>query len=232
MGRYTNSYGQFLERLGEVHILRKSAAKKERENAIRHAKEIRALCRASVVLLSSHVEAFIKELGETALEAFFDKRISRSNVSAAIFYNISKDVIAELSASSESDKIAEKMFEFLDLDLGFWSKVGPFPNQIPSDRFNKGFASPAFKKVVTYFGRFGYRDFKRDFDKKLSSESPLTINALDHMVAVRNNIAHGDESATKTPSEVEIMIKIVSLFCRSTDDVFSSWCKKNHCSIR
>ena len=232
MGRYTNSYGQFLERLDEVHILRKSAARKERENAIHHGKEIRALCRASVVLLSSHVEAFIKELGEIALEAFFDKKISRSTVSSAIFYHISKDLIADIAASSEPKKVAEKMFEFLDLDLVFWSKEGPFPDQIPSDRFNKGFASPAFSKVVKYFGRFGYGDFKSDFQKKLSSNSQLAINALDHMVAVRNNIAHGDESATKTPSEVEIMIKIVSLFCRSTDDVFSGWCRKNHCSIR
>jgi hypothetical protein len=232
MGRYTISYGQFLERLDEVHILRKSAANKERENAIKHGKEIRALCRASVVLLSSHVEAYIKELGETALGAFFSKRISRENLPSSIFYFISKDVVSEISTSSEPDKIGEKIFEFLELDLVFWSKEGPFPNQIPSERFNKGFSNPAFGKVSKYFGRFGYREYRHDFNRRLTSDSLHTIHTLDHMVDVRNNISHGDESATKTPSEVVAMVKTVTLFCRTTDDAFSDWCKKNHCSIR
>ena len=232
MSRYTNSYGQFLARVGEVHILRRAAAQKERDDPILHGKEISALCRASVVLLSSHVEAFVKELGETALDAFYSKKVSRAKVSSSVFYNISKDVIDEMSKLTESDKIAQKLFDFLEVDLGFWSKDGPFPSQIPSDRFNKGFSSPAFSKIGKYFGRFGYRDFKRDIGRKLAAQSQQTINTLDHMVDVRNNIAHGDESATKTPSEVDGMISTIALFCRSTDDVFADWCKGNYCSIR
>lgn len=232
MGRYTFSYGQFLERLDEVHILGKSAAKKERENAIQHRKEIRALCRASVVLLSSHVEAYIKELGETALAAFFNKKISRANLPSSIFYNISKDVVSEISASNEPDRIADKIFEFLEFDVVFWSKEGPFPSEIPSERFNQGFANPAFRKVSKYFGRFGYREFRHDINKRLTSDSLHTIHTLDHMVDLRNNISHGDESATKTPSEVIAMTKTITLFCRTTDDAFSDWCKRKHCSIR
>ena len=67
MSRYTPVYSSFCTRLDEVETLRQFALIREREDPIGLRREINALCRGSVVLLSSHVEAYIKELGELAV---------------------------------------------------------------------------------------------------------------------------------------------------------------------
>ncbi|MFN3349620.1 MAE_28990/MAE_18760 family HEPN-like nuclease [Pseudorhodoplanes sp.] len=232
MPRYTSSYSSFLSRLDEVNVLRRSAAKKERTNAIQQRAEIDALCRGAIVLLSSHVEAYIKELGEIALQAFFDRAIQRNTLSLRTFYHISKDIIDEVKDTSDHGKIAEKMFRFIDSDAHYWSKSGPFQSPVPSARFNKGFSNPKFDKVSAYFNRFGYDKYRADFYSALRSKAQPTQNMLDHLVDIRNSIAHGDPSATKTPGDLRDMVDTVSQFCRVTDQVFGSWCRRNFCAIR
>jgi hypothetical protein len=232
MPRYTSAYSSFITRLSEVNLLCRAAIGKEKMDAIAHRKEIDALCRGAIVLLCSHVEAYIKELGEVTLDRLHSSRTDRSVVSQRVFYNISKDVISEIKDTSDHDLIAEKIFGFSQSDLSFWSKTGPFPIQIPAERFNKGFSNPGFDKIKGYFHRFGYEEFRKDFYRKLKAKGTVTHNMVDHMVSTRNNIAHGDPSATKTPSDILDMISIVKLFCRTTDDVFCGWCRSKLCKLR
>lgn len=195
-------------------------------------KEINALCRASVVLLSAHLEAFIKELGEVALDALHRKKVSRADLNSALFYHLSKDMIDEVADTIEPNKIAEKLFEFMASDLPLWSRTGPFPQPVPTDRFNKGFSNPAFKKVRAYFKRFGYSEYKRDLARLLKADYAATENMVDHLVDMRNKIAHGDNMATKTPQEVTVMIAIIRRYGMATDSVFAEWCKQTICNIR
>ena len=232
MARYTSSYGSFVARLGEVELLRRDAEKKERDDPVNKRDEINALCRGSIVLLSSHVEAYVKEVGELALGYFYIKSVSRAGFSSRFFYHISKDLLDQIKDTSDHDKIAEKVFSFLESDYEFWSKTGSFVKQVPSDRFNQGFSNPAFKKVNSYFRRFGYDNFKNDFYRKLRADAAITENMLDYLVDTRNNIAHGDPSATKTPADLKDMIVIITRFCRVADEIFGDWCKTNFCSIR
>jgi len=232
MARYSDAYRAFTSRLGEVHLLRTKAEQQERHDPIGNADEINALCRGSIVLLCSHVEAYIKELGELTLDRFYKNGITRDSLSERLFYHISKDVVDEIKDTSGSDAIAKKLFVFVNNDSEFWSKNGPFPKQIPSERFNKGFSNPAFKKVRGYLARFGYDKFKNDLDVKLGAKAQPTINMLNHLVTTRNNIAHGDPTATKTPQDLKDMINVVVLFCRTTDQVFGDWCRDQYCAIR
>ena len=123
MTRYTSTYSSFVARLGEVELLRRDAQKKERVDPVSKSDEINALCRGSVVLLSSHVEAYIKDLGELALEAFYNKSVNRSKFSARFFYHISKDMLDEIQDTSDPEKIATKVFSFLGSDFDYWSKT-------------------------------------------------------------------------------------------------------------
>lgn len=194
MTRYTSSYGSFVARLDEVELLQRDAEKKERVDPVSKGDEINALCRGSVVLLSSHVEAYVKEVGELALGSFYTKCVTRSGFSSRFFYHISKDILNELKNTSDHDKIADKVFSFLESDLDFWSKTGPFMTPISSDRFNMGFSNPGFNKVKSYFYRFGYDNFRDDFENRIPTEAISTINMLNHLVDTRNSIAHGDLS--------------------------------------
>lgn len=232
MARFTLAYGAFIARLEEVELLRGLAGKKEKANAVDNRDEVNALCRGAVVLMSSHVEAFIKELGENALESFVANSVSRDKFPHKMFYHISKDVIDEIVDTRDPEAIGEKVFSFIQADVEYWSKAGAFPRAVPVERFNKGFANPAFEKTKSYLGRFGYQNFRHDLNVLLKARALPVINMLDHLVDTRNNIAHGDPAATKTPGEIREMANYITEFCRATDIVFANWCKEQFCTIR
>ena len=232
MARFTPAYSHLIVRLAEVEMLNRLATSYERKDAVNHRKEINALARGAVVLLCSHVEAYIRELGEIALDSMYEKNISRSNLASRVYHHISKDLLDEVRSTHDPGRVADKIFEFIDSDLKYWSKSGPFPAPVPTDRFSRGFGSPAFNKIRKYFNRFGYDDYQRDLVVCLRANFQQTITMVDHLVDTRNKIAHGDLDASKTPSEIEDFVSITKSFCRSTDGVFATWWKKSFCAIR
>lgn len=219
-------------RLSEVEIIRRLAASYERKNAIAQAKQINALTRGAVVLLCSHLEAYIRQLGEVALDSITEKAIPRTKLASCFYYHISKDLLEEIRSTRDPDKAAERVFAFIDRDLEYWSKDGPFPGPVPVERFNRGFGSPTFEKIVTYFNRFGYQDYRRDLTTCLRARFQPTVTMVDHLVMTRHKIAHGDYAMSKTPREVKDLATITQSFCRSTDAVFATWWRRNFCSIR
>jgi len=232
MARYTPAYSSFVSRLTEVDDLRKTAVAREREDAVRHRNHISALCRGSIVLLSAHLEAYIRELGETALEAIVVKRVDRSRLAPRFFYHISKRILEEIKDTSDNDKIAAKVFDFLATESDFWERTGAFAVSVPAVAFSKGFSNPAYGKICSYLNRFGCDTYRHELAGTLQAEYLPATNMVNHLVDMRNKIAHGDPIASQTPSELEEMISIIKLFCGATDSVFGSWCKANLCAIR
>jgi hypothetical protein len=232
MARYTPAYSSFVSRLKEVDLLRRFAATKEKTDPVKLRHEINAFCRGAVVLLSAHLEAFIRELGEIALTNLHLKAVPRNGLASQFFYHISKDIISDVKDTSDQGKIVEKLFLFIQSDLAYWDRTGPFPNPLPLDRFNRGFSNPAFDKIRAYFNRFGYSDYRKDLAAVLKADLIVTTNMIDHLVDTRNKIAHGDIGTTKTPKDLEEMVVITRNYCAATDAVFASWCKNNLCAIR
>ena len=232
MAQYTTAYSSLILQLDEVETLRRMASEKAKAEPISKAGEINALCRSAVVLLSAHLEAYVRELGEVALDSIYAKSVHRDSISPRFYYHLSKDVLAEVRDTADHDRLAEKVFGFIDRDLSAWSRTGPFPDPLPSERFNQGFANPSFGKVKAYLNRFGCSRYQQGLAAALQADYQPTINMIDHLVDTRNKIAHGDPTATKTPAEVQAMTETVRLFCRTTDQVFASWCKNELCAIR
>lgn len=232
MARFTSAFSSFSNGIQEINLLISSAAQKERKDPVRYYSEIRALCRGAIVLLTAHIEAYVKEVGEITLDAIHTKRVERAYLHPRLYYHISKNAIDEIQDTSDSEKIAEKIFSFINNDSQYWSRSGPFPIPIDSDRFNKGFSNPAFEKVAAYLGRFGHKTYKNELAKSLKANYAPTINTINHLVDTRNKIAHGDPNVTETPLDLKGIVKTAQLFCRTTDSVFASWCSKNICKIR
>src|SRR5438270_12233690 len=120
MPRYTVAYSSFLTRLSEVETLRSLAAAQERADPIRFSASINALCRGTIVLLSSHVEGFIKELGELTLERVHLRGVARAQMVPQFFYHLSKDKLNELRDASQPETIATRVFEIVARDLDLW----------------------------------------------------------------------------------------------------------------
>ena len=232
MARYTTAYSSFSAQLREVELLCARAAEIEKLDPIRRRAEINALCRAAIVLLCARVEAYIKELGRNVLLNLHTRRVHRSRVAEQFFYHVSKDALEEIRDTNDPAKIANKVFQFIQSDGEMWSLIGPFVQPLPSEQFNKGFSNPKIEKVCAYFNRFGYESHKRDLANALRVQYPVTINMVDHLVDIRNQIAHGDPTATKPPADVRDMIRIIRVYCSTTDGAFARWCKINLCVIR
>ena len=232
MARYTKAYSAFTERLGEIETLCSLASLREKRDPIGLRKEINALSRSSIVLLSGRLEAYIKELGEIALDSLHAKSVPRTKIPSRLYYHISKDKLNEIRDTSDPEKIAEKVFLFIDEDLLYWSRDTAFPQEIPTYKFNRGFATPTFEKIRGYLKRFGYQEYRSDLKRLLRNKYVSTVNLVDHLVDTRNKIAHGDPQVSKTPSEITSMITTTKIFCRSTDNLFAKWWKNQFCSIR
>ncbi|WP_319582999.1 MAE_28990/MAE_18760 family HEPN-like nuclease [uncultured Pseudodesulfovibrio sp.] len=232
MARYTSAYSSLVTHVKEVEILQKLADRKAKSDPIGCKHEIDSLSRGAVVLLCAHLEGYIKELGEVTLEAIYKRGVDRGNVSAAVYYHISKDFIEIIKNTQNPSSVSGHMFNLLKNDLEYWQLSGPFPSPIPSDRFNRGFASPSHKKISAYFKRFGYDNFIGDMQVYLKAKYLILSNAIDHLVDTRNKIAHGDPSASKTPSELLEMLAVTKEYCRAVDSVFAFWCRSVLCCIR
>lgn len=233
MPRYTTVYGEFVSRIDEVSLLRRKAAALERSSSSLHkGPEISALCRAAVVLLSSHIEAYVKELGEHTLDSAHQKAVHRSKLAPQFFYYVSRERIENIRTSGQPETIANHVKALIDSDLMHWQGDGAIHGPIASQEFNAGFSNPKFDKVKSYFGRFGYTDFRKDFMRVLQHRGTLIEASLNTIVDTRNSIAHGDPAATNTPAEVKEMESVAKEFCRTVDLVFARWCKSALCSIR
>ena len=238
MARYTSAYSSFINRMVEVEILRKSAFKMEAKGATTHGHEISALCRGAVVLLCSHLEAYIKEVGELAIDSLYNKSVPKTSLPPRFFYHVSKKLIKEIQDTSNPEKIANKVLSFLQTESIYWPlsdsglELEVFTAGVPADRFSEGFSTPKFDQVQSYFSRFGYTHYKRDIVSSLARNFQPTINMVDHMVDLRNSIAHGDPTATKTSTEVKEMMIFVKRYCVITDSAFASWWKSKFCAIR
>jgi hypothetical protein len=232
MPRYTVAYSSLISRLDEIALLERKARHLERKDPVNNRSEINALCRAALVLMSSHVEGYIKDLGEVAIDALVAKKVNRAKIEDEFFFHLSQSTFKSIKESNDHGKLSKVLFNFLNYDALHWSKVGPFSAHLPTENFNKGFSNPMPDKIKAYLGRFGYGAYMHDLARSMKSNYQPTINAIEHLVDVRNKIAHGDVVAVKTPQEVVDLREHVQRFCVETDKVFATWFRKKYCSIR
>lgn len=230
--RYTSAYGSLLWGLNEVRIIESHAKSLERKNAVLNADRVNAMTRGGVVLLSSHLEAYVKALVELTLTRSFSKDLSIDKFPKKVLYFGSQDLIRELKEASDPEKVAEKTLTLFARDGANWIASGPLPQAISWEIFEAGFASPKVKNIAKFIGRVGYADLKRDLAKRQAGRYVFVTNAIDHLVDVRNAIAHGDQNEKKTPSELGDLTDFTKEFCRDLDSLYGDWCKTNLCPIR
>ncbi len=232
MGRFSEPYGQLLGRLDEVRILLKAAKAIERKDSLRRSGEINALCRAGIVLLTSHLEGYIKDIGEHALYQIYIKKVDRVKFEDRFFYHISRSKIQSLQDARDPFKIVQAIKNLFDEEKKYWQASGPFPAEIPTEIFNDGFSTPNFDKINMYLKRFGYESFHSEFKRSLKEKAIIIETAINDLVQVRNDIAHGNIHALRTPEDLRSMIDSTQIFCRTADDIFCRWFRQKYCSLR
>ena len=233
MVRYTRAYSRFVDRLPEVEMLCRLARQQLRsEGPLRGARMANPLCRAGVVLLSSHIEGYVEDLSDIILHRVYESRTPKQALAPRFLYYFSKDLIDEINDTRDPDKISVKMRDLFERDKDIWSSNSEFQEELLSERFASGFSTPKFNEIRRFVARFGYGDYRQDMGRHLEAKFRPCINMVDNVVDQRNKIAHGDAIATATPSDLASMLHLVRLFCRSTDVVVGNWFRTIGCSIR
>lgn len=233
MSKYTIAYSGFLHRLSEIDAIDRVAIQyTKRLGKKNDASTANALCRASIVLLSSHLEGYVDELAERILYCIFHKSMHKRKLAPRFLYYFSKDILDELSDTDDPDKIAEKMKKLIRRDADIWSDHPVFHSELPLKRFIRYFSNPNYDRIKKFIARFGYHEYDHDLKQTLKSNYHPCVNMINNVVHQRNMIAHGDIGILPTPKEVSDMQNLVKYFCRTTDIIVSDWFKKSGCIIR
>lgn len=232
MPRYTAAYSALVRRLDEIEALLSLARDASRRPTAPNLVRVAALCRGAVVLLSSHIEGYIEELGELALDRIVSRRVVKTSLDERFLFYCSRDLLGALRDSANPDKIAQQMQKILTRDSHVWDSSPHFTAPLDADRFSSGFSNPTTAKVVKYWRRFGYESYKSDVARVLAADYTPCWNMIDQVVEQRNRIAHGEQMSVGSPTDVADMLKLVRLFCRTTDEVVGRWFTSIRCSIR
>ncbi len=231
--RYSVAYSGFVQRLSEVElILRKAKEASVQAPNSANIAFVNALCRSGVVLLSSHIEGYIKELGETALDRIARHELPKTRLGGRFQYYLSRDLITEIKDTQDPANIATKLGQLFDRDEHIWNAHPRFSGPLSTEIFLGGFANPKHEKIEKFFKRYGYDSYSRDLAKRLTRDYRPCTNMVDHVVDQRNKIAHGDMVISSTPGDLADMIRLVKLYCREGDRVVGDWFRTQQCAIR
>lgn len=233
MPRYTPSYSNFLSRIAEVQALIGIAKLESRKPlSQRNAAVINSAARASVVLLSSHIQGYVEELTDNILESIFIQKVPMNDFGNSFEFYLSQDITRVLRNSPNPDVFVRELKRMLRRDEDIWSDTPYFERAPNSEPFKGNFGNPTFKEIKRYLNRFGYQDYDANLRNYLGNNYLAATNMVDAVVDLRTKIAHGETGIVPTPIDVSNMILLVKLFCRSSDDIVSNWFKSHRCIIR
>ena len=230
--RYSRAYSDLISGVAEVRLIRVKASMLERAGPVTNADQVSAMTRGGVVLLSSHLEGFIKKLVELSVERIFERQVCMTKLPARFIYYASQDLIANIVDSQHPDAIAKSLLALLSRDGNQIKSSGPLAMPINFEVFERGFPTPKYKPIDKFFKRVGYNNLLGDLQARQQGQFQIVKNSVENLVDTRNAIAHGDSEEKRTPSELQSHIDFVKIFCRDTDALFCNWYGANICSLR
>jgi len=233
MSRYTSAYTGLIVRFKEIDaILGMAKDISSKPITATTLDKVSALCRSGIVLLSSHIEGYIENLGEIAIDRIGAKQLKKSKLGNQFRYYLSRDLINNILKSTESASIEQNLLMLWTRDSHIWDNTPHYKTPLQANIFIGDFINPNHKRIVKFFKRFGYTQFEHDMASKLQADYVICVNMINQVVEQRNKIAHGDTTIIGTPTDLEQMKNTVKIYCREADLVFSHWFKLQGCPIR
>ena len=233
MSRYTEAYSRFLKRLSEVETLLRLARDTSRTLPVLAALPVTGpLCRSGVVLLCSHVEGFVEDIGKKAIEEISARSLPKARLGPRFRYHLSRDIIRKIKDSTDPADVASGIEQLLARDGHIWDTSINFRSPLLDEIFIGDFVNPTHKRIRKFFDRFGYSRYENDLAAQLAANFMACTNMVDQVVHQRNQIAHGDTTTIGTPNDLAQMIDLVKMYGRAMDFVVAGWFRAQGCPIR
>ena len=179
----------------------------------------RAIGRASVVILSSHLEGYIYSLNVEAASAVNAVPPTADRLPDPLRLLHSRDPLDVIFETSwEGAQRAQNLSRFMTTDGWLWSSN--VSGQLDPDRLVTWMKSPAPKALARYFGYWGIPDIFGQITRAKHTRDQLWVGLKD-LVEKRNAIAHGDLATAATTAEVRSYIRVVERFAKRADGVLA-----------
>lgn len=235
MNKLTAAVYRFDERISEVNHLKLMAKKYTAMKSILNNKDKlahnNALVRSATVLLSSHIQGYVEDVVELALEQLVVDQVSAEEIPDTLRFFAARSAIKPIRESGDPDAIIKKIRDLNTNHSKIIQKEGAVDPSFLGSEYKNGFANPTIDEIQKFLRRFGITDYDGQMGKRLKNEWPIISNAVNQIVDRRNKIAHGDVQATLTVQELHIYIGFSRKFVRATDKVITSTFRKKGCKF-
>ncbi len=225
----SNALEGFQDRLDEIEVLLKlvEAGKQKPKNPARNIKKQEAICRASIVLLCSHVEGFFESLVENVLRFHEMNCTSIGSLPVRMrLLHFNKNIL-ELNNGAEPKKW-KSVLEIRNNPLADESKACGV-GMLNLDNLIRGFALPGSKEVDRLMKGIGISNVWTLIEAK--TDSKILKGSLDSLVNRRHPIAHGDSSAKATPKDIRQLLEDMKLLAQTFDFVVTEQVATNYFNL-
>lgn len=201
-------------RLGLNEVLELQKANTTRPGGFPDRPEVvRAINRASVVLLYSHFERYFRRLEEEVVSLINDRTVSPSKIPEEIRLEHSKARVEEL-ARREWTQRATAIKDFLVSDGWLW--VDAPRGEVEHLRLLTWMKSVSPDRITRFYRRWGIDDIFKKITRTAHTRNRLWLR-LKELDDKRHNIAHGDFTAEATSQDIGLYVEAVSTFARRAD---------------
>ena len=178
---------------------------------------IRALNRASVVLLCSHFERYLRNVNEEAATFVNGHKIPARGLPERLRLEQSRRPIDEL-AKIEWPNRAQRLVHFVKEDGGLWMAEGVA--QLDHERLIRWMKSPSPRSVGRLCTLWGVENIFERITRRPSTKRHMWLK-LGELVDKRNAIAHGDADAEATAGDITGYVGVVRDVSHRADGVLS-----------
>jgi hypothetical protein len=178
---------------------------------------VRAINRASVVLLCSHLERYLRNVNEEAVRSINAATILGAALPESLRLQHSKIAIDELG-DAQWDKRAAMLAHLVQKDGWLWAALPKA--DLDHDRLLRWLKSPSPDRSKRLFRLWNISDIFAVITRQPHTRQRMWLK-LKELVEKRNDIAHGNSGAEATYQDVATYLAVVRTFCERADRALS-----------